>query len=190
MDALTFVAGYLADEAKRVLRTGDSTTFNVGHTYVQTAGFGPGMVLIEIASNQFLPRKHHLSNAGMARLVEMGFTTPSKEFPNWWSRLENVDQDDPAITKAARTVVTALVDVYGIGLPQIAAAIKLDVYYPRPVPGRYTPPTERPVSRPPLITASASDWNNGSLSPNTTAWRQSEPAQSPPPPPRTSWTHW
>lgn len=132
MDAKAFLARYLAGEMRHVLRTADSATINVGHLYVQTAGYGEGRVLVETTSNSYLPAEHQLSPAAMNRLAELGFTEPDRDFPNWWIGLENPSDRD--IVQAAQSVMAALVEAYGVALLEIARALGADAQYPQPLP--------------------------------------------------------
>lgn len=137
MNAQAFLARHLATQMRHVLRTADSATINVGHLYIQTAGFGEGRVMVETTSNKYLPDEQQLSPAGMDRLVELGFTEPGDGFPNWWIGLENPSPGD--LVRAAESVITALGEVYGVPPLEVARAFGAVAQYPEPL-------AEAPVS--------------------------------------------
>lgn len=97
----------------RALRdTGEQASVTVGDAYYQLASYGPGLLLIETVANEFLPSERQLDAAGEARLAELGLRRPEADWPNWALRLE--DPTDADLAAAARTVSTALVEVYGV----------------------------------------------------------------------------
>lgn len=97
---------------RAVLDTGESAGVDVGGYYYQVASYGPGLLLIETVANEFLPEDLQLDSAAEQRLEELGLRRPDEDWPNWALRLE--DPADADLGAAARTVSTALVEVYGV----------------------------------------------------------------------------
>ena len=95
----------------RTLRdTGETASLAVGGYYYQLASYGEGLLLIELVANEFLPDDLKLDATAEQRLEELGLRRPDADWPNWALRLE--DPTDGDLDTAARTVATALVEVY------------------------------------------------------------------------------
>lgn len=107
----------------RTLRdTGEGASVQVGGYYYQLESFGKGLLLVETVANEFLPDHLRLDAAAEQHLEELGLRRPEADWPNWALRLE--DPTDANLNAAARSVATALVEVYGVASGRRAAQLR------------------------------------------------------------------
>lgn len=85
--------------------------------YLQFANHTPGEVVVELVSDEFLPKDARLGKDAGARLDALGWHAPSKGVsPNWFRWVRGA-HEAPAAASAA---VAALVDVYDLA-PEVVA---------------------------------------------------------------------
>lgn len=106
------LAAGIAARLRTLRDTGEGASVQVGGYYYQLESFGEGLLLIETVANEFLPEDLRLDPAAEQRLETLGLRRPEEDWPNWALRLENPTDAD--LDSAARTVATALVEVYRV----------------------------------------------------------------------------
>ena len=140
MDQITQLAAALTHRLRLVRGTQESFTTDLGDVFYQAASYEGDAVLIEITGDEFLPDDRRLTHDQQEQLMRLGFTRPDDEMPNWWIGIE--DGRDRGLFAAARAVVTALVEVHGVSLDDLAADLPLERY------SRYQPQTLHQPSAP------------------------------------------
>lgn len=124
MDQATRLAAALTHRLRLLRGTQESFTVDLGDVFYQAASYQGNAVLIEITGDEFLPHDHRLTAAQHEHLLRLGFTRPDEEMPNWWIGIE--DGHDRALFAAARSAVTALIEIHGVSIE--ALTVELPVY--------------------------------------------------------------
>lgn len=78
--------------------------------YFQMASYEANQLLAETVSNAYLPKTLRLRESQEKKLVQLGFSRPTDDAPNWWIFIEDGNDDD--IARAAHAVAVAMKDVY------------------------------------------------------------------------------
>lgn len=136
-----FVGVQLAEILAQFVGTGDAETVEVGHTYYQFASNEDDEMLIEIASNQFLPADRQLTSSDEERLVGLGFTRPDDDLPNWWIGFDGADREQ--VLSAATRVVQGLVEVYGANWADVGGPLGILLPKVEPAGPTLLTPTEQ-----------------------------------------------
>lgn len=122
MDEHAWIAVTIAVQLKDIRGTRGSQVVNLGDLFYQMASYEGDAVLIETVANEFLPPEKRLGPDQEERLLQLGFTQPSPDMPNWWIGME--EGLDEEIDQAAGAVATALIEVYGIPVDTVDAALE------------------------------------------------------------------
>lgn len=138
LDSLTAA---IAQQLAGIRGTGRSLTVDVvapaEEMYYQMASHEGDAVLIEVPGAALLDRG--VSDFDQAWLIELGFTPPDDDMPNWWIGMEH--GHDHELQAAARATVRALVEVLNARPHELAESLGLE-----PPQG-----TQVPVEDDPLI---------------------------------------
>ena len=121
MDEHAWIAAAIAVQLKDIRGTRGSLVVNLGDLFYQMASYEGDAVLIETVSNEFLPPGKRLGPGQEQRMVQLGFTQPTPDMPNWWIGME--EGLDEEIEQAAGAVAAALIEVYGIPVDTVDAAL-------------------------------------------------------------------
>lgn len=124
MKGTELIASCIANAIQDVAWSEDSMVVNIGGLFWQTAGFGERTALVEVAGNEVLPKRLCLDVQGQQRMLDLGFTEPTDEMPNWWIGVED-DRDQRAA--AGHAVVTALCEMFGVDVLELARKVGLTV---------------------------------------------------------------
>lgn len=124
MKGTELIASCIANAIQDVAWSEDSMVVNIGGLFWQTAGFGERTALVEVAGNEVRPKRLCLDVQGQQRMLDLGFTEPTDEMPNWWIGVED-DRDQPAA--AGHAVVTALCEMFGVDVLELARKVGLTV---------------------------------------------------------------
>ncbi len=114
--------------------TGLAYTVDLGHAFFQAASYDGDQVLIEISAERFMPADRALAPGSHKRLMQLGFSRPTKRWPNWWIAMEHSSDDE--LLHAARATTTALLTVYEMSATEVAEALGM------PAPDREQPTEE------------------------------------------------
>ena len=121
MELSTRIAEGIAQKLIRLRGTGESFTERVGDVFYQAASDGADQVLVEISAEDFLPAERALPEGSHDELVRLGFNRPVPSMPNWWILIDGGQEDD--LLAAATATTTALLDVFDVGVDELAAAV-------------------------------------------------------------------
>ncbi len=124
MDLRTQVIASLAHRLVKLRGTQESFTVELEDVFVQAASYDGDAVLVEITGDRFLAVGRSLTIDQHDELLRLNFMRPTDDMPNWWIGIE--DGHDRALFAAARSAVTALIEIHGVSIE--ALTVELPVY--------------------------------------------------------------
>ncbi len=147
MKAEELIARRIAEMVRLLAGGADSLVVGFGPVFWQAASFPGEGVLVEVAGNSVLPEEHRLDEAGRARMLELGFTAPDADMPNWWIGIEGDDRD--AFLAAGTAVVTTLLELFGVSAVELArkSGLSVEWFDPSRLVARAPAVSDGPVER-------------------------------------------
>lgn len=138
MELSTRIAAWIARKLTKLRGTGRAFTERIGDVFYQAASDGGAQVLVEISAEKFLPAERALPEGSHDELVRLGFNRPEPSMPNWWILIEDGQEED--FLAAATATTTALLEVFGLDVDDLAAAAGLPAATPKPSPAQPSRP--------------------------------------------------
>lgn len=120
------IAARIASDLGRLRGTGRAYTVDLGDAYFQAASYEGDQVLIEVAAERFMPADRALALGSHKRLMALGFSRPTRAWPNWWIAMEHSSDDE--LLYAARATTTALLTIYEMSAADIADALGMPAF--------------------------------------------------------------
>lgn len=125
MNLQTQLAASLTRLLVNLRGTRESFTINLGDVFVQAASYEGDAVLIEITGDRFLADDRSLTADQHDQLLQLGFTRPTDQMPNWWIGIE--DGQNQALAAAARSAITALIEIHQVPVEALDEALAAEL---------------------------------------------------------------